>query len=168
MTAIRIIAALGAAALLALGAIACGDDDDDGDNGEATVARTTGPTRPATSPTAGTTAAATSAATAATTGTAGAGETLTVTAADNRFSPTSLQAAIGEPVTIELDNTGSNPHTLTVYEDAGYTTEVAGADTGQVSGGDTGDFTATFDEAKTYSFRCENHPSQMEGTITVQ
>ena len=77
-------------------------------------------------------------------------------------------AAAGDAVTLTLTNGGNAPHTLTVYEDEAYTTAGADADTGTVAGGGEGAFTATFNDSKTYYFRCEIHPSQMMGTITVE
>jgi plastocyanin len=137
-TAARYAALLAAAALLALGAAACGGDDDDGDDGDSAAA-----TQPA--------------------GDGG----VTVTATDFSFSPAEVEATAGEALSLTLQNDGSAPHTLTVYSDEEYTTEVAGADTGQVNGGESGDFEVTFDAAGDYYFRCEVHPSQMQGEIVV-
>jgi plastocyanin len=90
-----------------------------------------------------------------------------VTALDFSFSPAELDASAGLPLTVQLENAGAFPHTLTVYEDAAFATPVAGADTGNVSAGDSGEFTATFTEAREYFFRCEIH-NQMQGTLTVE
>lgn len=90
-----------------------------------------------------------------------------VVATDFAFAPTALTATAGEAVIITLTNRGAAPHTMTVYEDAAYATAVAGADTERVAGGASGGITVTFADAKTYFFRCEVHPAQMEGTIVV-
>lgn len=150
------IAALGAAAIiLSIGAVACGDDGDSGyGDGLTPSAQPTNP--PVTTSEAKATEPA------------GEGASLAVTAADFSFAPAELKATAGEPVTVTLTNSGDAPHTLTVYEDEAYTTAVADADTGTVAGGGEGEFTATFEEAKVYYFRCDIHPSQMQGTITVE
>jgi plastocyanin len=147
-------------------AAACGDDDDDGDDAEPAV------TRPATqaSPVDG---EADPTATAGDEGdaadpTAAADGAITVTATEFSFTPATFEATAGEPVTVLLENAGSAPHTLTVYADAQYTQPVDGADTGTVSGGGQGEFEVTFDTAGERFFRCEVHPAQMQGTITVQ
>jgi plastocyanin len=44
---------------------------------------------------------------------------------------------------------------------------VDGASTGNIPGGTVGEFTVSL-EAGDYFFRCELHPSQMQGTITAQ
>jgi len=151
------IAALGAAAIiLSVGAVACGDDNDAGDNGGGLTPSAQPTNPPVTTPEA--------------TAIEPAGEDagLAVTAADFSFTPAALEATAGEAVTVTLTNGGDLPHTLTVYEDDAYTTAVAGADTGTIAGGGEGEFTVTFEEAKAYYFRCEIHPSQMQGTITVE
>jgi plastocyanin len=79
-----------------------------------------------------------------------------------------LEATEGDPITVEVTNTGTAPHTFTVYSDEEYTEAVEGADTGNISGGGTGEFTTTFDEAGNYFFRCDIHPTQMEGELIVQ
>jgi plastocyanin len=94
------------------------------------------------------------------------GGTLTVQSQDNNYSETSLEVTAGNEATIVLDNRGANPHTLTVYEDAQYTEQVDGATTEAVPPARSGEFSYTF-EAGEYFFRCEVHPSQMQGTITA-
>ena len=140
--------------------IACGDDDYDGDEDDETPATTRQATTAATTSTSG------SGATVEATEPAGSGA-IAVTAADFSFTPSEIEAGVGIAVTVELENTGDLPHTLTVYEDDTYATPVEGADTGNVAGGASGEFTATFDEAKTYAFRCDIH-NQMQGTLTVE
>jgi plastocyanin len=101
--------------------------------------------------------------------TAAAGpDVISVVAADFSFDPIELEATKGDPITVEVTNAGSAPHTLTVYKDEEYAEAVEGADTGNISGGGTGEFTATFDEAGNYFFRCDIHPTQMEGELIVQ
>ena len=90
-----------------------------------------------------------------------------VTAADFSFEPAAVEVASGSEVTFNLQNDGSAPHTLTLYSDADFTTPIDGASTGNVSGGGSDSFTVTFDEAGGFFFRCEIHPGQMQGEITV-
>jgi plastocyanin len=91
-----------------------------------------------------------------------------VTAEDFSFSPGEFEATAGTPVTITLKNQGSATHTLTVYKDEGYAQKVDGADSGRVTGGASATFTTTFASAGDLHFRCEIHPSQMQGEITVR
>jgi plastocyanin len=160
MKLMRILTACAAVMLLATAAVACGDDDDAGDGAQSPVATQPGAaeTEPAPEDTAP-----------AAEDTAPAGEaSIAVTSRDFQFDPASLEAAAGSPVTVTLSNEGQFPHTVKVFEDEAFTTAVAGADTGVIQGGASGDFTVTFGEAKVYHFRCAIHPTQMQGTITVE
>ena len=148
----RIAALLAATSLLAVGAIACGSDDNNDDNTPTTAAKTVAPTQKSGTPAASTTAAA---------------GTLTVTAANIAYSPTDLTGKVGETTTIMLKNSDTVQHTLTVYEDEQFSKPVEGADTGRVAPGATGQFTITFDKAGDLYFRCEIHPAQMMGEISV-
>ena len=143
MKLLRVLLLLSASLLLVAAVSACSDDDDEDDGGSAAT------TAPAS-------------------GGGGGGETaVTVDAKDFSFDPDTFAVAAGEEVTITLDNTGSAPHTLTVYTDEEYTDAVVDADTGTVNGGDSGDFTATF-EGGEYYFRCEVHPGQMTGEFEAE
>jgi plastocyanin len=149
----RTLVLIASAALLVTVAACGGDDEDNGGAPTAGATRAASPTTAAVaSPTAG----------------GAESETLNVSAQDFSFSPSDLQATKGTAYTIALDNRGQFPHTLTVYEDEAYTQPVAGADTGRISGGESGQFVVTFSEAKDYYFRCEVHPTQMQGEIAVQ
>jgi plastocyanin len=101
------------------------------------------------------------------TATPSGGGTITVQAQDNNYSETELEATAGDEVTIVLDNRGANQHTLTMYTDAQYSQQLAEAGSGIVAGGANSSFDFTFD-AGTYFFRCEVHPTQMEGTLTAE
>ena len=90
-----------------------------------------------------------------------------VQAADFSFSPDSFAVPAGVPVKIEVRNTGSFSHTLTVYSEADYSTAVDGADTGSILASEDADFTTTFDAGR-YFFRCDLHPAQMEGELTAE
>ncbi len=141
-----VLAVAAGAALIA----ACGGGDGYGGSSTATRA-------PATTPGAGGGA-----------NSGGSGVTLNVTAKDFSFDPAKLEATKGAPVTVALKNEGAATHTLTLYKDDGYTQKVEGADTGQITGGASGGFTATFASAGDFYFRCELHPTQMQGEIEVK
>jgi plastocyanin len=142
MKLLRVFLFMGASLLL-LGAVAaCSDDDDDSDGGGEEPAATT----PAPD---------------------GDGDGVTVEAKDNSFDPETFSVTAGEEATVTLENAGNASHTLTVYSDENFENAVDGADTETVNGGDSGEFTATFD-AGDYYFRCEIHPAQMKGTFEAE
>ena len=85
------------------------------------------------------------------------GTTISVTAENTKFSPTTLTGKDGEKVTFELDNKDDIEHNLTI-EDLDVDKDV--------EGGETGKATATL-KAGTFTFFCEYHPQQMRGTLTV-
>lgn len=96
---------------------------------------------------------------------------LTVTAADFAFSPGAITVNGARDTRITLTNAGAAPHTMTVYRDAGFTQGIPAAQTQPISGGASADFTLTSSDiggATQLFFRCEVHPSQMQGTIAVQ
>jgi plastocyanin len=137
-------------AVLALAAAACGGGSSYGGSSSAS------PTRPA----------ATAAASGTTPQAGGAqGQTVTVVAKDFSFTPGEVKLSGTGSVTFMLDNQGSAPHTFTVYRDEDHTQLVGG--TGNVSGGQKGTVTVTLDKSGDYYFRCEIHPTQMQGEIKV-
>lgn len=143
-------AVLFAGAILTLAAAACGGDA----YGGGATAKTTAsavPTR----------------AVAATPAAAGGKTTVDVAAADFSFNPTTFTVAAGEDVTMTLKNGGAARHTLTVYRGTDFTDPVQGAETGTVSAGSKGSFTATFGAGK-YRFRCEIHPALMQGEFEAE
>ena len=80
--------------------------------------------------------------------------TVEVTIEDFSFSPSDVQAKVGD--VIGFTNAGAAPHTATLDE-GDCTTE-------SLDGGASG--ALTFDAAGTYPFHCRIHPA-MTGTITV-
>jgi len=141
--------------------IACGDDDqaetgvpgetspaatrDDDATPEATGDDTGGPTGAAT----------------------GLDDEVQVQAADFSFTPATFSVPAGVPVKIEVRNSGNLSHTLTVYSDEDRSNRVPGADTGTIEAGEDADIETTFDSGE-YFFRCEIHPTQMEGEFTAR
>lgn len=88
----------------------------------------------------------------------GGGTTLQVTAVDNSFEPSSLQAPAGAEVTVELTNDGSNPHTFTIDDPA--------VDTGSVEGGGSATVSFTMPDQEV-TFYCKIHgQAVMSGTIS--
>ncbi len=85
------------------------------------------------------------------------GVTLEVAAEDNAFEPSSLSAAAGSDVTVEVTNDGENPHTFTVDD-----LEV---DTETIDAGESAN--VTFAMPKTpVTFYCAIHGEDtMSGTI---
>ncbi len=80
-----------------------------------------------------------------------------VTLERSRFAPDSLEVAAGTEVTFE--NLDSYAHTVTSAE--GSAVEFS---SGELAGGET--FAQSFDEAGTYSYFCEIHPT-MRGEVVV-
>lgn len=79
-----------------------------------------------------------------------------VSMVDFDFAPTSIEVAAGGTVT--WSNDGDIAHTATI--DGG------GPDTGTVSSGDTASL--TFPEAGTFTYTCQFHPADMQGTVVVR
>jgi plastocyanin len=154
----RIAAAGAAILLLGVAAAGCGgDDDDNGGNNGADEARPTS------------TRAASGAATRPPGG--GGGTSVSVTARDFSFTPAEFSVSKTSDTTIELKNEGSAPHTFTLYRDEEFTDAIDGASTDRVSGGESDSFTlkaSDIGDADDLYFRCEVHPSQMQGEITFE
>ncbi len=170
----RIAFALGAV-LLVMTAAACGSSTSNADKTATAAAKApANPTSAATkastgasgSPTAGSTAAKTSSSSATTPASGGAQKTLTITAKDFSFSADSLDVSKGDTIAITFKNTGATAHTLTFFTDDAYTSPIAGADTSSVSPGATKTLTVTAGTGLYY--RCNIHPTQMQGEIDIK
>lgn len=166
---LRIAMAVVVGALLITGLAACGGDDDSDDGGttpppESTQAAVqTEPAGAATEPAGNATEPAGNA-----TEPAGDGlESLTVTASDFAFDADLTSVAAGSVVQVAFSNNGSSPHTLTFYTDADYTEAIPGGDSGQLASGGSFNFTFEAPEDGTVFYRCEVHPDQMEGELTI-
>jgi plastocyanin len=122
------------AVALTIGAAACGDDDDPTIGGGGPIG-----------------------------GTEAAGAEATIVGEDTAFDVTSLDAQVGEPLTITFDNRDEGiQHNLHVEgtADGDAMTEIT-------EGPVTQTLEVTFDEAGDFEYRCDVHPQQMQGTITV-
>ncbi|MCC6381698.1 MAG: nitrite reductase, copper-containing [Dehalococcoidia bacterium] len=126
------------------------------------------PTATATAP-ASTTASATPSPSA--TGQAAAPGTITVDMVDNAFVPKDLTVPAGQKVTFALKNSGKVPHNMRVADATG---NFEGAnsvvsDPELVIAGKTGTLEWQAPASPgTVKFRCDVHPDQMTGTITVK
>jgi plastocyanin len=96
---------------------------------------------------------------------------VTIDASYFSFSPSTLTIKRANNTKITMTNSGSAPHQLKVYRDDAYPDAVPGAETQRVAGGASDDFTilsTDIGSGDELYFRCEIHPSQMKGEITVQ
>ena len=80
-----------------------------------------------------------------------------VTVERSRFAPDSLEVAAGTEVTFE----NLDPYADTITSAEGSAVEFS---SGELAGGDT--FVQAFDEAGTYGYFCEIHPT-MQGEVVV-
>jgi plastocyanin/mono/diheme cytochrome c family protein len=88
---------------------------------------------------------------------------------DNFFRPNNLVAAVGQKVTINLRNIGQMIHNM---RQAGADNEYdsgddAVSDPEAVPPGATATLEITVDQAGIFNFRCDFHPVDMKGTLTV-
>jgi len=110
-------------------------------------------------------AAATAPAAAAT---SAGGGTINVTARDFLFDPNMLSAKKGQTTTISFKNDGSTTHTFKLYTDEEHTKPVANGDSGSVAAGGSKTLTVSLaSDSGDLFFRCEIHPTQMTGKVSV-
>jgi plastocyanin len=84
---------------------------------------------------------------------------ISLSAVDNSFEPSKLEAPSSGEVTVDFTNDGDNPHT--------FSSEEGGFDSGTVAPGESK--TVTFDAPDgEISFQCNIHGQAMSGTITPQ
>jgi len=100
--------------------------------------------------------------------------TVAISLGDNFFdlngqqNPT-MAAKAGDPITIQLTNKGSQPHNMRF---AGADTQLDSGDDvvsnpDVIPGGAAGTLSFTVAQPGTYPYRCDFHPDQMKGEITV-
>jgi plastocyanin len=87
------------------------------------------------------------------------GRAITVVATDFKFDTKTIEVEPGETISLTLQNDGEAPHT---FDSDGVGIDVA-TDPGSSA---SGDFTAP-NEAGTFEFHCDVHPTQMKGEIVV-
>lgn len=145
--------------LLLVGAsIACGDDQTDTGSSATTAAATRDQDEASPSATADGRGSPTG---------GGLDDEVQVQVQDFSFDPAKFAVPAGLPVKIEVRNSGAVMHTLTVYADADFITLVDGADTENIEAGEDASIETTFDPGQ-YFFRCDIHPSRMQGDLTAE
>ena len=96
---------------------------------------------------------------------------IVVSMGDNFFEPDEITVAAGASVTFQLTNDGNAVHNMRVAgdDDEYDTDDDTVSDPDFFSGGDTGALAWTAPgSAADVLFRCDFHPAEMTGTITVQ
>jgi plastocyanin len=82
------------------------------------------------------------------------------------FSTNTLSFPAGQAVTLTFDNKDAGvPHNVSIWSDQGYTKSVFTGE--QITGPTSIDYKVPALPAGTYYFRCDVHPTTMNGTITV-
>ena len=108
--------------------------------------------------------------TATSTGPTAAPGDLEIVMGDNFFDPDVITVVSGEETTIALVNEGAAIHNLRIAgPDGDYDTDddtVSDPDT--IRGGQEGTVTWTPEAPGEQDFRCDFHPTEMTGTITIQ
>ena len=96
-------------------------------------------------------------------------EAIAATAKDFSLALDKDSVTKGSEVDVSFKNEGSATHTITFYTDDAYTDAVSGGDSGRVNGGGSKSFsfTAPADGDELY-YRCEVHPTQMKGELSLQ
>lgn len=94
---------------------------------------------------------------------------LKITATDFAFASNLTAIHPGAPgVDVFFENKGAAPHTVTFYTDPDFKTKLEGADSGTIAAGQSTGFPFSVPTGvTTVYYRCEVHPSQMKGQLTV-
>lgn len=89
---------------------------------------------------------------------------------DNSFDPDALTVAAGETATFSITNEGIAIHNVRFSGDDGEydTDDDAVSEPDLIRGGETATIEWIPTAAGEYPFRCDFHPTEMTGTITVQ
>ena len=99
---------------------------------------------------------------------------LAITLTDNHFDNTALTATAGTAATVTLKNNGTAVHNVHISDATGKFTgdfcSASGPDPcsnpTRLTAGASGTLTFTL-PAGTYQYRCDYHPTEMKGTLTV-
>ena len=100
-----------------------------------------------------------------------AGGAIAVSQGDNFFDPEEVTVAAGASVTFDITNDGAAIHNMRIAGPDGDfdTADDAVSDPDRLRGGDTAVLTWTApDQAGEIVFRCDFHPVEMTGTLTVE
>lgn len=88
---------------------------------------------------------------------------------DFSFSPDTLTVSPGERIAFDLQNQGVVPHNLSFADASGNFASTGATASAIISGGQSTTFTWTAPTTPgVYKFRCDVHPTQMTGTVTVK
>ncbi|MBA4179703.1 MAG: hypothetical protein C0506_03860 [Anaerolinea sp.] len=91
-----------------------------------------------------------------------------ITATDNKFDKTTLEAPPNTKVTYELKNAGKVKHNIHFMDKAGGKTLADGAEGKIIDGGATDTLNFTTPAAGSYYFQCDLHPDTMKGAFVVK
>lgn len=92
-----------------------------------------------------------------------------VTATDNKFDKTTLEAPPNTAITYQLKNAGKVKHNIHFMDKAGGATLAPGAEGAIIDGGGaTVDVSFKTPGAGNYYFQCDLHPDTMKGTFVVK
>lgn len=140
---LRKLLVLALVSVVAMVFVACGDDDD-----------ATAPTK---------------ASSATTTAGLNSAAKVTVVATDFAFAPSKIDLKAGAATEITLSNNGQAPHSLAIYSDKDFKTKADGGTIATTNAGAKGttNFTPAAGATSLF-FRCEVHPTQMQGEISVK
>lgn len=141
---IRVVSIAVAAVVLVTAVTGCGDDDDAGD----VVLQTTAPPGHGAPPGA---------------------ERIKVSLNDTYIDPAQLTVRVGDTILLIVVNGGDVPHTLRLAgPDGEFETEDDVATDGPVEAGETEALTWEVLGTGELPFRCDLHPEEMVGTVTVE
>jgi plastocyanin len=89
---------------------------------------------------------------------------------DNFYRPTAVEVGAGEKFRLNLANEGEFVHNLRIAGADGIydTDDDLASEPDNPKAGEDGTLVGQIDEAGTYVFRCDFHPVEMTGTITVR
>ncbi|MBI1885459.1 MAG: c-type cytochrome [Chloroflexi bacterium] len=90
---------------------------------------------------------------------------------DNCFTRNNFKVAAGQQVTIKVTNEGQNQHDLRIAGlDGEWNTDddFVAPPEGFLASGESGEVEFSLDEAATLVFRCDVHPTQMWGQVSVK
>ena len=90
--------------------------------------------------------------------------TVTVMLKDNAFSPSLITVAAEKEITFEVKNEGGEVHNMSVKLDGKDTASSPDV----IRSDQEGKLVVTFARAGTYDFKCDFHPVEMIGKITVE
>jgi plastocyanin len=89
----------------------------------------------------------------------GGGGAISVSMVDFGYEPRTITVRANQPVTIDLENDGAQPHTFTIN---------GVVDSQRVEGGQSKELSFTPSQAGTFTFLCTIHgQASMSGTLTV-